>query len=305
MQPEVRAQLLESIALAFRRQGFSERAVPLFEQAVTIRREERPVDSHRTAAALANLAEALTDGGHFISAEAYLQQALEMSRSGDTHPSLESAGILRQYGQFELTAKSDPGAAQRLSGAALEIYRNSGSSQNLLVAGTLTDMASEAAWLTDYRLAETYQRESIAIFQANVSRNHPDHAVALESLGYILTERGAYREAEQILSEALEIERSVFGAANQRVAQTQSYLATLYDRQGDTSRAIQASQEAVKIATEKLGRKHYLTGYYLDSLASLYAKANDLSAAESTAREALAVYAQALPARHLYVASTR
>src|SRR6202162_5931962 len=83
LQPEVRAQLLESIGLAYRRQGLSERAVPLFEQAVAIRRQERPLDSRRTAAALANLAQALTDGGHLISAEGNLQQALQTSRSGE------------------------------------------------------------------------------------------------------------------------------------------------------------------------------------------------------------------------------
>src|SRR6202011_1085322 len=53
LQPEVRAQLLESIGLAYRRQGLSDRAVPLLEQAVAIRREERPFNNHRTAAALA------------------------------------------------------------------------------------------------------------------------------------------------------------------------------------------------------------------------------------------------------------
>ncbi len=84
LQPEVRAQLLESIGLAYRRQGFSDRAIPLFEQAVAIRREEHPFDSHRVAAALANLARALTDGGHLVSAEAYLQQALDLSRGGDS-----------------------------------------------------------------------------------------------------------------------------------------------------------------------------------------------------------------------------
>ena len=41
-------------------------------------------------------------------------------------------------------------------------------------------------------LAERYQRQAIEIFQATVSRNYPDHAVALANLGYILTERGEY-----------------------------------------------------------------------------------------------------------------
>src|ERR1700680_2120610 len=82
LQPEVRAQLLESIGLAYRRQGLYERAIPLFEQAVVIRRSANPTDRRNLAAALANLAQALTDAGSFGSAEAYIQQALSLSQAG-------------------------------------------------------------------------------------------------------------------------------------------------------------------------------------------------------------------------------
>jgi serine/threonine protein kinase/tetratricopeptide (TPR) repeat protein len=305
LQPEVRAQLLESMGLAYRRQGLSERAVPLLEQAVAIRRDEHPLDRYRVAAALANLAQALTDGGHLVSAEAYLQQALQLSRGGDGTPSAESADILQQFGQFELGAKSDPQAASKLFREALEIYRSTAGNQSTSVASILHNLASAEVWLSEYALAERDEREAIKIFQATVSRNHPDHAEALENLGIILTERGKYREAEQMLNEALDIESTVFGANNQRIANIESHLGILYDRQGDLSRAVQATRQAVRIATDKLGTSHYLTGYYLDSLANLYLRANDLPAAENYARQSLDVYAQALPARHLYVASTR
>src|ERR1019366_1446562 len=224
LQPEVRAQLLESIGLAYRRQGLSERAVPLFEQAVAIRREEHPFDKHRAAAALANLARALTDGGHLVTAEAYLQQALQLSRSGDESPSIETADILEQFGEFELEGKSDSQAAGKLFSEALDIYRGILGNQNLSVASTLTSLASAALWTGDYPLAERYEREAITTFQATVSRNHPDHAAALQNLGIILTERGKYQEAEQQLTEALDIVRTVFGANNQRVAPLESQL---------------------------------------------------------------------------------
>jgi serine/threonine protein kinase/tetratricopeptide (TPR) repeat protein len=304
LQPEVRAQLLESIGLAYRRQGLSERAVPLLEQAVAIRRQERPTDNHRIAAALANLARALTDGGKLISAEAYLQQALDMMRT-DGAPSLETADILVQFGQFELEAKSDPQAASKLLGEALDIYRGKLGNQHVAVASALSSLGSAALWMRDLPLAEHYEREAMTIFQATVSRNHPDHAAALATLGYILTQRGKYTEAEQVLNEALEIERSVFGANNQRVADIESHLGLLYDLQGDPVRAIEATQIAVRIATDRLGLNHYLTGYYLDCLATLSLKVNDISGAEKYARQALAVYAQALPPRHLYVATAR
>jgi serine/threonine protein kinase len=304
LQPEVRAQLLESIGLAYRRQGLSERAIPLFEQAVAIRRQERPLDNGHIAVALANLARALTDAGHLISAEAYLEQAVSLSEgAGDSHAT-ETADILAQYATFALDAKSDPALASQLYGKALNIYRNAIGSQNLQVASTLDGLASTAVWTDDYALAEHYQREALAIFQSTVSRNHPDNAIALATLGYILTQRAKYTEAEQVLNEALQIERSVFGPENQRIASIEADLGILYDREGDIARAMTATQTALKITRDRLGPDHYMTGYYLDALANLFLKADNLPAAEANARQALAIYAQALPARHLFIAST-
>src|SRR5882757_8133097 len=91
LQPEVRAQLLESIGLAYRRQGLSDRAIPLFEQAVAIRRQERPLNNGHVAVAVANLARAHTDAGHLISAEAYLAQAVALSESGGSARAAETA----------------------------------------------------------------------------------------------------------------------------------------------------------------------------------------------------------------------
>jgi eukaryotic-like serine/threonine-protein kinase len=302
--PEVRAQLLESIGLAYRRQGLSERAIPLFEQAVAIRRQERPLVNGHVAVALANLARALTDAGHLISAEADLEQAVALSESDGEPRPVETADILVQFGNFALNAKSDPARAAELFGKALNIYRNTIGNQNLQVAATLNGLADAAVWMSDYPLAEHYEREALSIFQETVSRNHPDNAVALATLGSILTQRGKYSEAEQVLNEALQIEHNVFGVDNPRIATTEADLGVLYDREGDMPRAIGATETALKLTRDRLGLNHYLTGYYLDSLANLFLKTGDLPTAETDARQALAVYAQALPARHLYVAST-
>jgi eukaryotic-like serine/threonine-protein kinase len=304
LQPEVRAQLLESIGLAYRRQGLAEEAIPLFEQAVAIRRQERPIDNSRIAVAVANLARAMTDAGHLISAEAYLEQAVSLSERGSEAQKAETADILVQFGNFALDAKSDPARAAQLFGRAQNIYRATIGEQNQQMAAALNGLASAAVWTDDFSLAEHYQREALAIFRTTVSHNHPDNAVALATLGYILIQRGKYADAEQVLDEALQIESNVFGVDNQRSAAIQADLGVLYDREGDTPRAIAATQSALKITRKHRGPYHYLSGYYLDALANLYLKANDLPAAEADARQALAVYAQALPPRHLYLAST-
>jgi eukaryotic-like serine/threonine-protein kinase len=305
LQPEVRAQLLESIGLAYRHQGLNDRAIPLFEQAVAIRRESRPPNSRAVAASLANLASALTDAGHFVSAEAYLQQAVATAQLGDTPKSVETADILTQFAFFELNAKSDPDRAKKLFNDALAIYRTQPNDEHLPIANALSGIANAAMWAGDYLSGEQYQREALNMLRASVNRNHPDHAIALAGLGYVLTQRGKLAEAEQTLNEALEIERSVFGADNQRIAAIDANLGQLYAREGDPARAISVTSQALRITRERLGPAHYMTGYYLDALANHYMAAANLAAAETHERQALAIYAQSLPAQHLFVASAR
>jgi eukaryotic-like serine/threonine-protein kinase len=305
LQPEVRAQLLESIGLADRRQGLSESAIPLFEQAVNIRKEAHPVDNRRLAAALANLAQAQTDAGRFVGAEANIQQALSLSQGGNAPPSAETADILFQYGHFMLAAKSDPERATKLLTEALGLYRSVPGDQHLAIASTLGSLAFPAIWSGDFVIAEQYQRESLNLLRSTVSHNYPDYAAFLEGLGYTLTERGKYGEAEQILNEALQIERGDFGEDNQRVASIEANLGTIYQREGNPVRAMAVTEDALRIATTRLGPTHYMVGYFLDALANLYLMADNWTAAENYAHQALAIYAQSLPARHSYVAATR
>src|ERR1700733_6567536 len=206
LQPEMRAELLESIGLAYRHQGVSERAIPLFEQAVAIRRQERPLDNARIAVAEANLARALTDAGNLTSAEMYLEKAVTLSQSAKESQNVGTADILVQFGHFALDAKSDPARAIQLFSKALNIYHATIGDQSLQMAQVLNGLASAAARAGDYPQAEAYQREALAFFQATVSRNHPDNAAGLATLGYILTQLGKYVEAEQVLNEALQIE---------------------------------------------------------------------------------------------------
>jgi serine/threonine protein kinase/tetratricopeptide (TPR) repeat protein len=304
LQPEVRAELLESIGLAYRRQQMSKEAIPLLEQAVEIRRHAQSPDSGRTAIALANLARALEDDGNMVSAEADFQEAVELSQSGDARPA-QTADILAELGNFVINAKGDSAAAEALFGKALALYRGAPGDQSVKIAGVLGSLANAATWHGDYARGEPFARESVRIMQRAAARNHPENASALQILGTILVERQKYTEAEQVLDEALEIERNVFGPDNSRVAVTLANLGVLHDRVGDVRLAIEETQEALGVARATRGADFYMLGYYLDALANMYLKTGDLATAEADARESLRVYAKSLPAHHRYVASTR
>ncbi len=304
-QPEVRAELLESIGLAYRRQGLAMRAVPLFEQALAIRRNANPPNPSQVAAALANLAQALADTGNLTSAEGYLNQALALSRQPGLTATRQTADILMQLGTISLDGRSKPEQATEYFQQALSLYRNVLGIERPEVASALAGLATTAQWRDDLAGAEKYQRDALEIVQATLSRDHPDYAIALANLGNILIQRSKYAEAEPMLNEALEVERRVFGPTHQRVAQTLENLANLYERRGEFRRSIGTMNEALALTRQRLGPRHYIVGYRLDYLASLYLKAGDPSAAESQAREALDIYASSLPPEHLYVASTR
>jgi serine/threonine protein kinase len=305
LQPEVRAQLLESIGLAYRRQGTSERAIPLFEQAVAIRRDERPVDIRRLAAALANLSQAQSDAGRLAGAEANIKEAVALSLADGAPPSVETADILYQYGNFSLNAKSDPVGAKKLFSEALAIFRRLPGDQRLGIATTLSALSGAALWSGNFANAEQLLRDSMNLLGATVGRNHPDYAAAMASLGYVLLQLGKYSEAEQMLNEALQIERGDFGAGNQRVASIEANLGTLYERENDPVRAMKITKDALRIISERLTPDHPEIGYFMDAVAKLYLDSGDLDNAEITARKVLAIYEKSLPPRHLYVAATR
>jgi serine/threonine protein kinase/tetratricopeptide (TPR) repeat protein len=302
LQPEVRAELLESIGLAYRRQGLTDEAVAVLRQALATRRELRPVDSRRIAAALANLAQALTEGGHFGAAEDDLNQALTISRTG-SDPN-QTADILVQIGHLALDGQSQPERAFNFFKEALGIYQTA-SHDPLQISATLNGMAASAMWIGDYQRAAGYERQSLALFEANVSHNHPDYAIAIANFGVTLIKLGNFEEAEKLLSQAREIELEVFGPDNPRIADIEAAFGMLYDQRGDSVRAIASTQRALAISRQHLGPNHYFIGYCFESLAILYLKVNDLKAADANVREALEIYAKSLPARHLYVASAR
>jgi serine/threonine protein kinase/Tfp pilus assembly protein PilF len=305
LQPDVRAELLESIGLAYRHQGLNAQAVTLFEQALALRRAQRPRDDLRVAAALANLAYALSDAGQLASAEGYLTQALALARGGGEAGALETAYILVQYGDLLLDGESQPEKASQFFQEALAIGQRTAGFPPMLLAATLNGLSSIANWASDYARAAEYERRALDIYEEQGTRNHPDNAVSMATYGQLLTHLGRYGEAERYLREALDIEVNVFGPNDWHVADVHANLGMLYAAQGDSQRAIEATQHAVDVSEASRGGKRYLTGYYLEALAMLHLKDGDLGAAESDIRAALANYAEALPARHLYVASAR
>jgi serine/threonine protein kinase/Tfp pilus assembly protein PilF len=303
-QPEVRAQLLESIGISYRRLGFADRAVPPLERALEIRRRTSPPDPKAIVAALSNLGDALFAAGQIPSAESNLQQALALAIATPSVDGTAKGTVLKQLGQLTLTGKGEPDLAIQYFNRALSLFKQQLGAE-AMVAAIYDDIAIAASWKNDFVSAERSARKALAIYQTILNSNHPDRAIATDNLGSYLVQQGKLAEAEPLLLEALANEKSVLGATHPRVAGTLRHLGSLYERRGDYRRAIETTRGAVEIARANSGEKNYLTGYYLDALANLLFESGNLPAADINMRRALSIFAATLQPQHLYIASSR
>ncbi|HSC05709.1 MAG TPA: serine/threonine-protein kinase [Steroidobacteraceae bacterium] len=301
-QPEVRAQMLESIGFAFQRQGKSDRAVPLLEQALALRRETEKPPGERVATSLANLADAHLGAGNLASADGYYQQAIGLSRQvyGERHPRV--ALLMVSYARLQQQS-SRLDQAERLLTAAVDIYREQLGSEHKEVGVALADLGSLMLWKGDAVAAERYQREALAILQAQVSRTDPDYATTMGGLGQTLLKQGKLDEAEKLLGETLELYRLVFGEGNPRLAPVHGAFASLYQQRGEYVKAIAKVREAIDITRRSSGERDFMVAYYLDSLANLELKVGRTADALADVQTALGIYRETLSAEHLYIAS--
>jgi eukaryotic-like serine/threonine-protein kinase len=303
-QPEVRAELLESIGISYRRLGFADRAVPPLERALELRRRASPPDPNLIVAALSNLADALFASGQIPSAEGKLQEALALATTTPIVDATAKAAVLKQLGHLTLNGKGEPDAAIAYFNHALSLSKEAAGVE-ATVAALYDQIADAASWKSDYVTAERSARKALAIYQTTLSSNHPERVIATNNLGFYLVQQGKLAEAEPLLLEASANAKSVFGPRHPRVADILAHVASLYEKRGDYGRAIETARSAVEIAKASSGEKNYLTGYYLDALANLLFESGNLAAAETNMRHALSIFATTLQPQHLYIASSR
>jgi serine/threonine protein kinase/Tfp pilus assembly protein PilF len=303
-QPEVRAQMLDSIGYAYQRQGNQQKAIPLLEESLQIRRQTATGPNPLLVTSLLNLADALRKAGNAASAEGYYRQALAMSRDLFGENDRRVADVMVGLGRLLYPNPAHLGEAEQLLENALAIYKAKLGPEGSDVAETLSDLGNLMLWKDDLASAEQYHRQALRIYQETVPRTHPDYAQTLGSLGYELVRRGNLAEAEKVLNEALELKRQVFGASSPQLSAVLQSLADIHDQRGELNQAMALETEALTISRRSAGERVVETAVFLDSLARLQAKAGMREEARRNVLAALSIYGEKLPADHPYIASS-
>jgi len=296
-QPLLQASLMDTMGEVYRQLGLYDKALPLSEGALAIRREQLGEESLEAAHSATNLGVLLTYRGEYDEAETLLQKALKTQRRllGDAHPevveNINNLAVLRYN-------RGDIDGAESLFREALEMNRQLLGEGDPNVAAAINNLAFVLAAKGDYDGAEELFREALELHRRYRGEGYTGLAESLNNLAWALQEKGDYDAAEPLLRQALSMQRRLLGDEHPDVVITINNLAMLLQNKGDYAAAEPLLREALATRRRLLGEEHPRVAISLNNLALLFVNKGDLEAAERLFRQALNLRRRVLDKDH-------
>jgi serine/threonine protein kinase/Flp pilus assembly protein TadD len=303
-QPDVRARMLDAMGVAYGGLGIYDRAKPLLERALVIRRRLHDGDHPDLAASIYNLATILRFRGEFEPAEALFRDALAMRRRlfGDQHQIVVES--LNGLG-FVLRGRGADAEAESVYREALATAKAAYGGPHLEIAVTLNGLGTTLSDQGRFEDAVKAYREALAMHRALGGEDHPETGVVLLNLGRALDRKGDREEAEAFFRQSVAVSGRVQGDRHPVYALNLTLLADLLRRQGELAEAETLYRRALEIQRGVLPPRHANTASTLLGIGRLLMDRGRYREAEPLLREALAIREHALVANHWGTALAR
>ncbi len=295
------------LARLYRDQYQYEEATRHFEEAIRIREEKLGPRDPITAISKRSLARLHLVLGQYDKAEELFVSALRIhqyNQSKDNTATVarevanSSYGLARLYhleGRYE--------KAQALYEQALKMDSDQFGQDHLFTAQCLNSLGALYRDRRDFKKAEELMLQALTIRQKVLETTtlgdkqelrHPDTAQSLNDLGGLYRSQNRYKEAEELIQQALTIRRAVLRWPNgpdchPDIAQSLSNLAGLYSSQKRYDKAEPLYLQAFEINVKTLGHNHPYTAHTLSSLAELYFNQGRYDEAEECTKQAFAI----------------
>ena len=300
-QPEVQATMMNVMGTVYLSLGLYDRAEPLLEESLSIRRRLYGEKNTEVAGSLLSIGRLHYARGDYDGAEAFCRQALELNREIFGSDSLEVARSMNLLATA-LNGKGDYSAAESMFRQVIELRRKRQGTQH---ADVLTNLSSLSAVLIDKgdnEAAESIMREIVDLRRSLYGDRNPQLAIDINNLAAARYSRGELDGAEQLFREALSLRRTVLGEEHPDVAEGLNNLAVVLRDQGDYDEAESLLHRAIEIETRNRGAEHWYVAYYQSTLGLVQHASGDYQAAEPTFRKALETYRKSFPEDNAYTA---
>ncbi|HVS03241.1 MAG TPA: serine/threonine-protein kinase [Thermoanaerobaculia bacterium] len=300
-QPTIQAELLGVVGTAFKELGLYERAEPLLERALALRRQELGEEHPEVAASSSHLAALYYAQGDYGGAEALHRQALAIGRKLYRGDDPAVAGFLDDL-SVVLRAQRDLEEAGALAREALAMRRRLLGGSHPDVAKSLVNVAVPLYLRGEYDAAEPLYREALGMRRRLLGDHHPEVAATMNRLALLLRRKGESEAAERLYRQALAAYRRSLGEEHPDVAATLGNLAQVLMDQADYEAAEPLYRQAISMQRQLLGGSHRDLAISLNNLAVLLSEKGDDDGAEAFYRQALAMQREALGEEHWDVA---
>ncbi len=222
-QPEIRADLLGTLATVYHALALYDDALGLQEEALEHRRALEPQDPRKLAIDLNNLASSYYSRGELEKADALFRESLPLWRERGDPYELNAlanlAAVLNRQDKTREALEIYDLALERSAALSLDTTPNT--------AAIYYGLGAAHKRLGDFPESERHFRRALSIYSLDQETKPSRIADVQSSLGGVLHTTGRYSEARHYLEQALTKRRRVFGEIHPTTAGSQSKLALL------------------------------------------------------------------------------
>ena len=256
--PELQAQLMETMAQTYAGLALYGRAQDLVEHAQAIQSSMFGERSRETLASESYLAQLLRAQGHLPEAEKLLQNTLEAQRQvlgpndPDTLASMDRLGYVYANEARHTDAES-------MFRQTLNAERKVLGPDDPQTLSTLNELAEILTPQGRYAEADQIYGELVAAQQRTLGPDHPATLLSMSHAAENLEEEGRFLEAEKLYSDVIAAQRRVLGPEHPQTLRAMTMLAVTMAKQGRYSDADELQSQVIEIKTRVLGPTHTST----------------------------------------------
>ncbi len=290
-QPEVRADLTDTLARVYLNLGLYEDAQTLAEQAIELR-EPGATESDAQLAYAGTLR--LRGLVHYHRAEyeramQQHQQALAITQRQLGEQSLPAAENLYNVATAAMALGHFEQAQQWLQ-QVLDVRAAALTPPHEAIADASNAMGSVLRRLGQFARAETLFRDAIGQRHALNQQLHPATATAMSNLGVTQINQGEHAAGEQTLRQALQLQDQLYAQPHPSTGSVLSNLGAALASQGKLDAAREVLQRSLTLHRALFGDQHSNTAAVQNNLASVLLRLDDAAAATPILRDALSTF---------------
>jgi eukaryotic-like serine/threonine-protein kinase len=299
-QPDVQAEMMTLLGRIYRELSLFERAQPLLDKSLALRRATAGRDTVEVAATLSELGQLSLEAGHPDTAERLQREALTLRRRllPRDHPDVgnamrELAEVLNFEGKYD--------EAEALQRDALALHQRAFGAEHAEVANDLEGLQTILRNRGQTEPAIAASRQVLAMRLKLLGTDHLETVTAMNNLANLLREKWALAEAEQLYRQVLAFDLRRLGQVHSNTATVTNNLAGVLRDRGQYDESERLYRSALDLDRQLFGDEHYYVATVLTNLASVLAARQQYDEAERHFREALAMFRRTYGDNHWQV----